>query len=277
MPIKAILKQNKWRLTFTIFLILTEAFIALLFPLFIGKAIEGFMLKEINGLISLGVIGFLLVLLGGLRRLIDSRFYAKIYTRMSSATIKKLANNQHSVKAARLNMLSEMVDFAENQLPEIIQHTVGLIGVIIIIAFLNLNIFFIALLAGILVIGIYWMSGSRTIAHNYSFNNELENQVNVINSNKQSNLKHHLLKLMKFNIKLSDIETINYSISWLIMMGLLLLAIVFSTSEENIKYGALFAIIMYVYQYIESMVSLPLYYQQWLRLKEITIRIQKIK
>ena len=59
------------------------------------------------------------------------------------------------------------------------------------------------------------------------------------------------------------------------MLFLLLAAIVLSAWNGNIEYGALFALIMYVYQYIESMVSLPLYYQQWLRLTEITQRIQK--
>ncbi len=275
MLIKGIIKRYRWQLIFTFSLILSEALLGILFPLFIGRAIGDVLNKELTGLWLLGILGFLLVIIGGFRRMYDSRLYARVYTQLSSATLNRMPKDEHSTKTARLSMLSEMVKFAEFQLPDIIQHSIGLIGVMAIIAFLNLNIFFGALLSGALVIGLYLLSGKKTFLFNQAYNNELEEQVNVISQNRQSELKLHLLKLMRWNIKLSDVETINYSFSWLFMLLLLLAAIALSAWNGNIEYGALFALIMYVYQYIESMVSLPLYYQQWLRLTEITQRIQK--
>lgn len=276
MLLKALTQRFGWQLVFTLSLLLGEALLGILFPLFIGKAIAGVLHKELTGMCLLGVLGLLLVIIGGLRRLYDSRFYAHVYTQLSSETINRMPEDEHSAKTARLSMLSEMVKFAEFQFPDIIQHSIGLIGVMTIIAFLNVNIFLGTLITGVLVIGLYLLSGKRTYLFNQSYNNELEKQVNIITRNHQSALKLHLLKLMRWNIKLSDIETINYSLSWLFMLALLLAAIVLSAWHGDIEYGALFALIMYVYQYIESMVSLPLYYQQWLRLTEITQRIQEI-
>lgn len=275
MHIKGLVKQYRWRLVFTLALILLEAFLGILFPLFIGKAISGMLEKELTGLWQLGALGFTLIVIGGIRRLYDSRFYAKVYTQISTKTVRSLPENNQSVKAARLSMLSEMVKFFENYLPDIIQHSIGLVGVVSIIAFLNFKIFIGTLIGGSIVMAIYWLSGNKTFNYNREFNNELESQVNVLTLNRQSALKLHLLKLMKWNIKLSDVETINYSLSWLVMMVLLLVAIGFSATQGQIEYGVLFALIMYVYQYIESMVSLPLYYQQWLRLTEIAQRIRE--
>ncbi len=276
MVIRDTIKQYRLRLIFTLILIITESVLGILFPLFIGKAITSVIGKETTGIWYLGILGISLIIIGGFRRMLDSRFYAKIYTTLSTETIKHLPEKDYSKKAARLSMLKEMVLFAENQLPELITHSIGLIGVMIIIATLNVYIFAGTIITGSIIIGIYLLNGKRTINYNTQFNNELENQVDILTTNRQSGLKLHLLRLMKWNIKLSDLETINYSLSWIIMMILLLISIILSAKNGNIQYGVMFALIMYVYQYIDSMVNLPLYYQEWLRLKEITSRIQDI-
>jgi ABC-type multidrug transport system fused ATPase/permease subunit len=275
MLIKQVFAKYWMRLSLTLLLILLEALLVILFPLYIGKAIDGVMNNELVFLWQLCTLGLLLTVTGAGRRLLDSRFYAGIYTKVSRAAIKKMKLQDDSVKTARLNMLAEVVEFAENQLPAIIQHSIGLIVVALIILFLNLKIFMAAILCGSLVLCIYFLSSKRTLRLNSEFNNELENQVNTIQQKQESALHRHLLKLMRWNIRLSDLETLNFSGSWLIMLVLLVISIHIAATGENIQYGALMALIMYVYQFIESMVSLPLFYQQWLRLSEISERIRK--
>lgn len=274
MEIKPIIKKYRWRLALTLVLVLTETVLGVFFPLFIGKSIEGVMQNNYTQLVMLAVLGLMIIVIGGGRRWFDTRLYAKIYTQLSLNTVKQMPDADNSVKTARINMLSEMVEFAEDQLPDIVAHTAGLLGVLIILATLHIKIFIVALVAGFLILIVYALSGNKTIKSNTAYNNELEAQVNAISSKRQSELKRHLLNLMRWNIKLSDIETINYSISWLVMSILLVFSIAVSVTSDTPQYGVLFALIMYVYQYIESMVSLPLYYQQWLRLKEIYGRVR---
>lgn len=276
MDIKQILRKYRGRLLFTLSLILMEAMLGILFPLFIGYAIDDTIAKTYDGLILLGALGVALIIIGGGRRLIDSRFFAKIYTHVGIQTVNKLEDDA-SVKTARLSMLGETIEFMENDLPNIISHTIGLVGVIIIIAALNLNIFMGCLLVVFLVVIIYILSSGKTLSTNTAFNNELEKQVSVLSEKKESALKLHLTKLMRWNIKLSDIETINFSLSWLIMIVLLIFSILIAVSDGIIQYGILFALVMYVFQFIESMVSLPIYYQQYLRLSEIVGRLQMRK
>ena len=44
---------------------------------------------------------------------------------------------------------------------------------------------------------------------------------------------------------------------------------------ETPEYGAVFALVMYVFQFMESVMLLPLFYQQWLRLREISGRLAR--
>jgi len=59
------------------------------------------------------------------------------------------------------------------------------------------------------------------------------------------------------------------------MIAYLLLCIMIA-AKSGIEYGALFALITYVFQLIDNIESLPLYYQQWLRLREIQKRLEEV-
>ena len=78
---------------------------------------------------------------------------------------------------------------------------------------------------------------------------------------------------MKWNIKLSDLEAVNFSLAWFILMIFLVASIIISVQNPLVKYGALLSLIIYVFQYMESVINLPFFYQSWLRLKEITHRL----
>ncbi|MCT4665076.1 MAG: ABC transporter six-transmembrane domain-containing protein [Flavobacteriales bacterium] len=274
MDTKKTFLKHKYRLIFTFLLVLLESAANLLFPLYIGYAIAGAIEKDFHAVYNLGFLGLALIIIGGFRRLIDSRFYAKLHIELST----KLAENEtveDTKKSARLYMLTEIIEFFENQIPTLIQSTIGLFGVAFIIMSLNWNVFVMAVLSGVLVMVLYWLTSKKTIRFNEEYNNEVEKQVAVVHKGEQTELKKHITRLNKINIKLSDLETINFSITWVFMMIFLLFAIVFSVDTEQVEYGALFALIMYAYQYIESVVSLPFFYQQWLRLKEIYRRLNE--
>lgn len=274
MTFKTIFKAHKWRFSLTFFLIFLEVALALLFPLFIGFAIDGALKSNYGGAIQLGVLGLVAMVVGGGRRVFDSRFYAKVYQQLGTETISGMDDQNASTKSARLGMIEELVEFMENSMPEIINNVIGLIGVVIIIGTINLKVFIGSLIATILILVIYWISSNRTIRLNKAYNDELENQVDIISSKEKQALAGHLKGMMKWNIKLSDLEALNFSVSWIIMTLFLVGSIIVAVEDGISSYGALFALIMYAFQYMESVGSLPLYYQNWLRLREIMSRLK---
>ncbi len=274
--IRSVLLEFKWKLIFIFFLILVESVIELLIPLFIGFAIDNALGGSYGHALQLGALGTLIILIGGGRRFFDSRIYARIYCRLGSAVLLGIEENRSSVKTARLGMINEIVEFLENSLPLLISTIVGMVGVVIIIASLNANVFLVGLGATFLVFLIYFLTRKRTTYFNSAYNNEFEKQVDVISTNNGTLLASHLKKMMKWNIKLSDLEVFNFSMSWMVLMAFLVLSIVFSVSAGKVAYGALFSLIIYVFQYIESVMALPVFYQNWLRLKEIKERLEKL-
>jgi ABC-type multidrug transport system fused ATPase/permease subunit len=275
MDIKAILKLHRLKFGITLILILVEAALAILFPLFIGYAIDSAISGSNTGAVYLGVLGLAALLVGVSRRVFDSRFYARLYQSIGSNAISKMHDNDSSRKSARLGMIRELVEFLENSLPELISTVIGLVGVISIISTLNVNVFYGSVIVTLVVFMVYWITSSKTIRLNMASNDEFEKQVDVISKNDENALNAHLKNMMKWNVKLSDLEAANFSISWIVLIAFLVLSIVISTHDGIVKYGALFSLIMYVFQYIENVINLPLFYQNWLRLREIRRRLDE--
>jgi len=276
MNIINVLKKYRSRFIFTFLLLLLEAGISILFPLFIGYAIDSAINGSYSGALHLGVLSITALIVGVGRRVFDSRFYAKVYQNIGLRADAKIQDKPSSIRSARLSMIGELVEFLENSLPELINTVIGLIGVVIIIAMLNMTVFYSSIIVTVLIFLIYWLSSKRTIAYNKSSNDEFEKQVLIIATNDKKLLSDHLKEMMKWNIKLSDLEAFNFSISWIVLSIFLVASIVISIQSGILKYGLLLSLIMYVFQYMESVINLPFFYQNWLRLQEIKTRIEAI-
>lgn len=274
MKIKDQIKKYRLRFGLTLLLILTEAGIGILFPLFIGNAIDDALKGQITGTVHLGLLGLVALVIGVGRRVFDSRFYAVIFQDLGAKMVDNHEESAPSVKTARLGMIRELVEFMENALPELINTLIGLFGVIAIIATLNFNIFLSCLITGILVMSVYAISSGKTTRLNESLNDEMERQVDIISTNEHAKVKLHLKDIMKWNIKLSDLEAVNFSISWILLIGFLVSSLLILISDGMLQHGALFALMMYAFQFMENVLNLPLFYQNWLRLKEIIGRLE---
>ena len=273
MSLAKIFRRFRLRISLTFLLVLVEGLLAILFPLFIGYAINDTMDGTPKGMILLAGLGVASLLFGSLRRFLDSRFYAHIFRELGQELGSEEASPL-SEQTARLNMLGELVEFFENSIPQIVMSLLGLGGILFILATLDLRIFVGCLMLLLMVLVVYAMSKRKTLQFNAGYNDATEQQVNVLASKNQVSLNNHLAKVMKWNIKLSDLETVNFAIVWLLVIGLLVLAIGWAVQHGNV--GFVFALVMYVFQYTESVVTLPYFYQQWLRLQEISARLNQV-
>lgn len=266
-----LLKKYRWEALLIVLLTLMEAGLSVLFPLFIGYAIDDALAQEYRGAILLGTLGFVILLMGAGRRFYDSRFYAKLYqeTGVKVASGEKAST---STKSAHLGFLGEVIEFFENSLPEIVNSVIALAGTMIVIATMDIQVFVGCLICILVVIVVYGLSVKKTTTFNASYNEELEKQVEMVSGNNPVQLNWHLQKLMKWNIKLSDLETLNFSMIWLVMLAFLIGSI-FLSVDGSITHGLLFSMVLYLFQFMEQVTVMPLFYQQWLRLKGMIGRL----
>ena len=116
--------------------------------------------------------------------------------------------------SARTGLLTEFVEFLENSMPQMITALISLVGILSIIATLNINVFFACLSLLGLVVLIYTVTGKFNYKLNANYNNQLEEQVDVLTARDSTAIKSFYQELMKWNIKLSDLETMNYFVIW---------------------------------------------------------------
>lgn len=269
---KELLTEYRWKLAFVLFLILLEAGLSVLFPLFIGYAVDDAINQQFQGAMLLGGLGLATLIIGAGKRFFDSRVYAKVYQDLG-LKIGVQSEEPVSKRSAHLGFLSEAVEFFENSLPEIINGLIALLGTIILIASMNQMVFIGCLISMVLVVIVYGASQKYTLKYYSSYNQEMENRVAILSQNSPISLNWHLRKVMKWNIRLSDLETINFSIVWLIMISFLVLSIFHSVDGSAMSHGTLFALILYLFQYIEQVMTMPMFYQEGIRLSEILQRL----
>lgn len=270
-----LLKRFAGRFALTLSLVVLEAAGWTLFPLAIGRAIDGVLTDSPRGLYQLAGLGIVAMGIGIVRRIVDSRAYARIYARLGEELLEQHPETGTSTTTARLGMLREIVEFFENSLPGLITSLVGLAGTILILSALNFPVFLACLAVTGATVALYALTGGLTTRYNEGLNDEHERQVDAVASGDAVRVGLHLRDMMRWNIRLSDLEAANFGIVWLFMIGLLVFTIG-EAADQTFEYGMVFAVVMYVFQFVESVMLLPFYYQQWLRLREISGRLSAI-
>lgn len=273
--LKSIFLRFRWRISFTLSLVVIETLLELLYPLFIGWAINGLLENSYDGVILLAVLGVISVVMGSARRFYDTRIYAGIYQKITPEMVarERQRGQVTSTISARSHLMTEFVEFLENSLPEVIGAVVGLVGVMALVYTLNPQVFVACLMLLTLIMLLYMVTGGLNYRLNAGYNEELERQVVAIEQNNKSLLNRHYRLLMGWNIKLSDLETANYFIIWTGVIALFLYTPVAAIGSGELNYGLVFSLMMYVFEFIERITNLPLYLQQMIRLKEISNRI----
>ena len=230
--------------------------------------------SDYSGLINLTILGGVSLVLGMGRKVYDTRIYAYIYSIITPEMVDKENKRNNSISKINTSLLNEFVEFFENSLPEIVRNFIGIVGALVIIFSLNFQVFIACIIVSFIIVVVYILTSKKNFQLNKSYNDQLEKQVDILSENNNDQIKIHFKSVMKWNIKLSDLESINFSIIWTAMIALLIYSIVAVVDSGIIQYGAVFANLMYIFDYIESSAKLPLYYQQLIRLHEITKRLQ---
>ncbi len=276
LTLRSLFQRFRIKILFTWFLVLGEAALLLLFPLFMGIAIDDYLAGTYRGLLGLSTVAFLVLAVGAGRRFYDTRIYSRIYAIISPELVEKEKQRDASVSviSARASLATEFVEYLENYFPEMINSFIGLFGTLVIIAFLNLNVFLACLAATALIIILYGLTSKKTYRLNSGYNSELEKQVEVLSGDDRPGIAAHFKRVANWNIRLSDLETANFSLSWLFLMGVLVYAIVATIESGITSHGQVLAILMYVFNYIETIVAIPFFYQQFVRLREISHRLE---
>ena len=270
------LMRRFWRLTtLTWVLVLLEGACLVVMPLVIGWAVDDLMNGSSSGLFELGALCALLLVVGAGRRVYDTRAYAKIYRTVAGELVADERRREASLSkvSARSNLFTEFVYFLEESIPGILHQFINLVGTLVVIALVDARVFLVCLASMLFAAVVYGVSKNRIFRLNAGANDELERQVDVLASGSPGEVGGHFKRLMAWRIKLSDLDTLNFSLVWMVLASLLVLTVAIVTSSGEATFGQIVSTVMYVFGFTESVLVLPLYFQQLVRLHEITVRL----
>ncbi len=272
--LKYLIKRFFGKITLTWGLVIVEAATLVAMPMVIGHAIDNLIKESMTGIYQLGGLCIILLITGAIRRFYDTRAYAGIYTEISDeiTTRENRKNSSISKLSARVHLFSEFIEFLENSIPDILHQFVGLAGTLAIIFFINIKIFIACILAIVAITLIYMLSSGKIFTLNQKGNDEIEKQVEILKTRDSRKIHNHFHNLMKWQIKLSDLETLNFSGVWLLLAAIMVFTILDITGGAT-TFGTTLSVVMYVFNFIESVLGFPFHYQQMIRLKEISYRL----
>ena len=263
------------RIGFTWILTILETAILATVPLFIGFAIDGLLNKEMNSLINLGAILLSVIAVGIARRVYDTRTYGTIRVELGSELVGRSGKKSVSKTNARLEMGRELVDFLEDQVPNLMTSIIQLVVALVILFWFDPMLSFAALLASLLTITIYGLFHRRFFRLNAHYNQQAEQQVGILEAKSSSRLLNHLKFLRRIEVSLSDTEACVYGAIFVVLLGFVLFNLWYSATHLLATVGTLFAVVSYSWEFVAAALVLPESLQQWSRLSEITARINR--
>ncbi len=269
--LSGIWQTYRLKITGTMSLLAIERLLGVAVPFVLGVAINDLIDGNFRGVWWLVGLEAVVLLVGTIRRLYDTRVYAGIYTDIADDTARR-RHIDVSRRAARLSLARELVDFFEWELPELVAALISISGALTMLVFLMPTIGGLSVLVGLVVALIFVISRGRMFSLNKLLNNELERQVTMLEGERAFSRRRHLSRLARWRIHLSDLEATNFAIAEVFLSALIIAAVVI-TVRTGMSVGEVFAILTYLLSVAESLIVLPWTYQQSIRAREIGGRI----
>jgi ABC-type multidrug transport system fused ATPase/permease subunit len=270
------LRPFRWRITLTYALTFIEDLLELSYPWATGLAING--LLEHNLLLTLPIIvaWALRSAIGLARQMYDTRLYTSVYNAIVEDTIlrQRRAGVRSSQVAARSAMSRDFVTFFEKDVPVVVTAIIGIFGSAAILFWYDLLI---GALIAALFIPVYLVNRIYvrvTLRLNEGLNNQLEHEVRAIETAEPGPIRHHFEQLRCWRVRLSDAEAYNWTFIEVLSIVVFVAVLVRSTYLPETDTGDIFAILVYVWRFMENLDHVPQIVQQLTRLQDIRKRIE---
>ncbi len=256
-----------WLLTFM------ETALTALVPLLIGFAIDGLLVQDTLAFTQLCAVLFALVVISVIRRIYDTRAYGTIKVRLSEELVARSQALPTSKINARMEMGRELIDFLEQEVPELMAALVQVIIAIVVLYAFHPTLSYAAALTALISLLIYGLFHGRFFALNAQLNHEKEQQVHTLDTREHASISSYLRRLRTAEVRISDTESCVYGLIFIAMLSFIAFNLWFATIHITLTVGTIFSIISYSWEFVESSLVLPITLQSWSRLSEIVQRI----
>lgn len=273
--IAAILRSQRRAIALTYGLTLVENACQLAYPALTGLAVDGLLKRDYRHLVALVVVWLVHLVISFGRQRYDTRVFMGLNARIASHMIEQQHGKGHGTSAvsARVEMVRDIVGFFEKEVPDMFRHAVTVVGSLAMLFTYDMDAGFIALLVLLpmsLVNAWYWRKALRL---NRGINNQMEREVDDIESMRPLRIRRHFWMLRRWRVKLSDAESWTWALTELCTVAALVVILIDFTQSPSFTAGAIYAVLAYVYDYLESLNHAPTLVNNLARLKDVRARL----
>jgi ABC-type multidrug transport system fused ATPase/permease subunit len=175
--------------------------------------------------------------------------------------------------SARVEMVRDVVGFFEKEVPAMFHNVLAVVGSLAMLFTYDVDAGFIALavlLPMALINGWYWRKAVRL---NRGINNQIEREVDDIASGRLFRVRRHFWLLRRWRVKLSDTESWTWAVTELATIVALIFILIDFTQSPSFTAGAIYAVLAYVYDYLEGLNQVPTVVNNLARLRDVRQRI----
>ena len=273
--LKVIARANRGKLAFTLGLVALENALLLAYPLFAGFAVDAILRGEASSALFYALVVLTFWVVGALRRSLDTRTFTRIYTELVVPVIlhQRLRRQSTSIAAARAVLAREFVDFFEKHVPTIATALASIVGAAAMLLAIEPWIGVACLGALLACLGLMPRFARRNEALHGRLNDHLEKEIGLVEKVGAATLLRHYRVLSRLRIWLSDREALAFLFIGTMAALLFAVAIVQLALLQKPSAGHVYAVMTYLWIFVENLDEAPGVLNQLARLKDIGQRV----
>ena len=273
--IAVLLRARRFAVAGTYALTLIENVCTLAYPALTGRAVDDLVKREFQGLVMLVGVWLLHLVIAFVRQRVDTRVFMGLYAQIASHIVGVQQEQGHGTSkvSARVEMVRDIVGFFEKEVPAMFHNVLAVVGSLVMLFIYDVDAGFIAM-AVLLPMGLinawYWRHAVRL---NRGINNQIEREVDDIASGRVFRIRRHFWLLRRWRVKLSDNESWTWAVTELATIVALIFILIDFTQSPNFTAGAIYAVLAYVYDYLEGLNQVPTVVNNLARLQDVRGRL----
>jgi ABC-type multidrug transport system fused ATPase/permease subunit len=271
----SILRTHRLAMGVTYSLTLIERGCTLAYPALTGLAVDGLVDRNFRGLIALTSVWLLHLVVTFIRHRYDTRVFMRIYAEIAVHTTESQQKRGHSLSkiSARVELARNIVDFFEAEIPAVFHNLVAVVGSLIMLFIYDRHAGLITMLV-LLPMGAvntwYWKKALRL---NEGINNQIEREVDALASARSLIIGRHFRLMRRWRVALSDAESWTWAVTEIATIVALVVVLINFTQSPGFTAGSIYAILAYVYDYLEGLDDIPNVVNNLANLKDIRERL----
>lgn len=256
-------------------LTLLENLCTLSYPAITGWAVDGLLKGSYRGLSALIAVWLVHLVTAFVRQRFDTRVFMGLYARLAVRTVAEQQRLGHgtSIVSARVEMMRDMVGFFEADVPAMFSQVVTVVGSLVMLFTYDLQAGLIAM-AVLLPMGLvnawYWR---RALRLHRGLNDQIEREIADIEAARPLRLRRHFGRVRRWQVQLSDSESWTWTVTELATIVALVVLLIDFTRSASFSAGAIYAVLAYVFDYLEGLDSAPALVNNVARLRDIRARL----